>query len=314
MLGYDTANPLEVEPEFISDVGTKTREKVDYAILGTDGKPCILIEAKPCTEALEKHDSQLFRYFAATQVKFALLTNGIIYRFYTDLQAENRMDPSPFLEFDILNLKESLIPNIKKFAKGNFNVDDLAETANRLQYTAKIMQKLDTELNNPTDELLKYFLKDIHDGLKTKQVLEKLRPVAIEAFAQYLNEKFSERLRPVIDNIKKEEVKATEAPSQLVEEEKPAIITTDEEIEAFHIVRAILRRKVDIKRISFRDTVGYFSIILDGSRNKWICRFVFGESKKRMLLNNSEENIYIESLDDIYSHEDIITAALETLL
>lgn len=99
-LGYDVFNPEEFVPEFTADVGIKKGEKVDYAIL-QNGHPIILIEAKSIQERLEKHDSQLFRYFGTTTAKFAILTNGIVYRFYTDLDEQNKMDKVPFFEFNI---------------------------------------------------------------------------------------------------------------------------------------------------------------------------------------------------------------------
>ena len=96
MLGYDVFNPQEFVPEFTADVGIKKGEKVDYAII-QDGEPVILIECKSISENLNKHDSQLFRYFGTTSAKFAILTNGMEYRFYTDLDNPNKMDESPFL-------------------------------------------------------------------------------------------------------------------------------------------------------------------------------------------------------------------------
>ena len=76
VLGYDVFNPLEVIPEFISDVGTKKGEKVDYAII-KDGQIQILIEAKKIGEPLNiNHASQLFRYFHVTTARISILTNG----------------------------------------------------------------------------------------------------------------------------------------------------------------------------------------------------------------------------------------------
>ena len=65
MLGYDVFNPQEFVPEFTADVGIKKGEKVDYAIV-KDGSPVILVECKASSESLDKHDSQLFRYFGTT--------------------------------------------------------------------------------------------------------------------------------------------------------------------------------------------------------------------------------------------------------
>ena len=113
ILGYDVFNPIEFCPEYTADVGIKKGEKVDYAIL-EDGKPNILIECKSCSEQLDKHSSQLFRYFSTTPAKFGILTNGIIYRFYTDLEESNKMDLVPFLEINMENIKDSSINELKK--------------------------------------------------------------------------------------------------------------------------------------------------------------------------------------------------------
>jgi len=83
-LGYDIFNPEEVIPEFIADIGIKKGEKVDYAIQ-RNGMPVMLIECKWCNDCLDVYSSQLFRYFHTTQSRFALLTNGVSYLFYTDL-------------------------------------------------------------------------------------------------------------------------------------------------------------------------------------------------------------------------------------
>ena len=95
LLGYDVFNPLEFVPEFTADVGIKKGEKVDYAII-IDDEPLILIECKACNKPLEKHSSQLFRYFGTTSAKFAILTNGLTYQFFTDLDDKNKMDLRPY--------------------------------------------------------------------------------------------------------------------------------------------------------------------------------------------------------------------------
>lgn len=120
MLGYDVFNPQEFVPEFTADVGIKKGEKVDYAII-RDGQPVILIECKSISENLDRHDSQLFRYFGTTTAKFAILTNGIIYRFYTDLDSPNKMDDDPFLTINILDVRENQVPELKKFSKSVFD-------------------------------------------------------------------------------------------------------------------------------------------------------------------------------------------------
>ena len=96
VLGYDVFNPLEVVPEMDCDITKKKGEKIDYAIM-KDGSPIMLIECKHWKQDLNLHDNQLKRYYVASKAKFGVLTNGIVYRFYTDLIKENIMDDVPYL-------------------------------------------------------------------------------------------------------------------------------------------------------------------------------------------------------------------------
>ncbi|RYZ96434.1 MAG: restriction endonuclease, partial [Moraxellaceae bacterium] len=125
ILGYNVFDPLEVTPELISDIGTKKGEKVDYAIL-KDGKPIMLFECKKAGADLHiNHASQLFRYFHVTAARFGVLTNGLVYRFFTDLEQPNKMDEKPFFEFNILDFKERDVDELKKFAKAAFDLDTI---------------------------------------------------------------------------------------------------------------------------------------------------------------------------------------------
>ena len=131
LLGYDDSNPTEVEPEFVTDYGAKNVEKVDYAIL-KEGQPILIIECKHLLENLDKHYTQLHKYFHLTKARFAILTNGIQYNFYTDLDAANKMDEKPFLSFDITNIKEMQIKELAKFHKSGFDIGAILNTASEL--------------------------------------------------------------------------------------------------------------------------------------------------------------------------------------
>ena len=121
-LGYNVFDPREVIPEFVADIGTKKGEKVDYAVM-RNGTPIILFECKSANTELDHvHISQLFRYFSVTEARFGILTNGVLYRFFSDLEASNKMDSRPFLEIDLGDLHEPSIHELKKFAKQEFEV------------------------------------------------------------------------------------------------------------------------------------------------------------------------------------------------
>ena len=85
----------------------------------------------------------------------------------------------------------------------------------------------------------------------------------------------------------------------------PKIITTDEEIEAFHIIRAILCQSVQLDRVYYRDAQSYFAILFDDNNRKTLCRLYLSENKKYIGImdkNKNEDRILINSIDDIYKH------------
>ena len=146
LLGYDVFNPTEFCPEYTADVGIKKGEKVDYAIL-VNNEPVILVEAKSITKKLDKHSSQLFRYFVTTP-------NGITYQFYSDLEEPNKMDKEPFMEFDLLNLKDGQIEQIEKFHKKFLDVEDILNTASILKYNTLFKKYIEQQLKEPKHRLL----------------------------------------------------------------------------------------------------------------------------------------------------------------
>lgn len=198
IMGYDVFNPMEFTPEYTADVGIKKGEKVDYAVM-SQGNPIILIEAKWIGEKLDKHDSQLFRYFGTTTAKFAILTNGLIYKFYTDLDEPNKMDDSPFLEINMLDLKEAQIAELKKFHKSTFDVDEIITVASELKYSNDFKQTFASELQNPSDEMVKLFITSIYKGVKTQGVIEKFRPIVKKSLNQFISEMMNDRIKNALN-------------------------------------------------------------------------------------------------------------------
>lgn len=299
-LGYDLFNPEEVAYEYTADVGTKKGEKVDIAIL-KDGKPIILFECKNYGADLNKeHADQLYRYFSVTEARIAVLTNGVKYRFYTDLEEPNKMDQKPFMEFDLLNIQEPLVAELKKFTKSAFNLDKVLTVAGELKYTKEIKRILGEQLISPSQDFVKFFVPQVYSGWRTKQVYEQFTDITRSAFVQFINERITERLKSAMTPTKEE---PEEVLGKEQDELTPRIITTEEELEGFYIVKSILREVVDPSRIYQRDTVSYFGILLDDNRKKPICRLHFNRPQKYIGIfdiNKREEKIPIESVDDIY--------------
>lgn len=192
LLGYDPHNPLEVVPEFTADAGTKKGEKVDYAIL-KDGSPAILIECKAAGVELDKHTNQLLRYFGVTAARFGVLTNGIAYRFFTDLEKQNVMDEKPFLELNLLDIQDPLVDELEKFAKESFDVDNIRRTARKLKYTREIKRILTAEYESPTEDFVRFWLDNVYDGSKTQAIIEEFTPITKDAFQQFVDVQIRER-------------------------------------------------------------------------------------------------------------------------
>ncbi len=307
LLGYDVFNPLEVVPEYTADIGIKKGEKVDYAIL-QDNNPIILVECKHWKENLNVHSSQLHRYFHATKARFGLLTNGLKYRFYTDLEQKNVMDDEPFLEFDIENIKENAAIELKKFQKESFDVDKIINSASGLKYSTAIKEILMKEINDPSEEFVRFFTRQIYAGkVITKKVLEQFTEIVKKATNQAFKDIVSDRLKSALD---KEEDPVKED----VVEEESKVVTTEEEIEAFHIVRSIVRTSVDIERVVARDTQSYFGVLLDDNNRKPICRLHFNGGKKYLGVFDSdkkEERLLLERLEDIYLYSERIVDTIK---
>ena len=297
ILGYDVFNPNEFTPEFIADVGIKKGEKVDYAIILNE-EVSILIEAKSVNEKLQKHDSQLFRYFGTSKAKFAILTNGIIYKFYTDLEKINVMDTTPFLEVNLEDLKDSDIQELKKFQKENFDVDYILSAASDLKYLGQIKRVLKDEFSEPSDEFVKLILsKDVYNGVKTQSVIDKYKPLLKKSISYYVNELINERLQ----NAMKKEEDIEENSCALADDSN--IITTMEEMDAYYVVKSILSEYCDLNKIYYKDTLSYFGVLYDNKVTKWLCRIYLKENVKYIVIpdnENKEIRYDIDKINDIY--------------
>ncbi|MDA7088015.1 type I restriction enzyme HsdR N-terminal domain-containing protein [Pseudomonas sp. SA3-5] len=313
VLGYDVFDPREVTPEFVCDVGTKKGEKIDYAIL-KDGEVQILIECKKIGEPLNiNHASQLFRYFHVTNARISILTNGQVYKFFTDLDAPNKMDEKPFLELDLLDIDEHAVPELIKLTKSAFDVDSIVNSAGELKYVSQIKKEIASQFSKPDDDFVKFFASRVYEGMITQKVREQFAELTRKAVAQFLSDQVNDRLKSAMSGAIQPSYSAatptaTEASAeQLDEPADDKVMTTLEELEGYHIVKAIVRSVVDAKRIIQRDTQSYFGILLDDNNRKPICRLHFNRMQKYIGIFDQEKTETrhpISSLDEIYDFSD----------
>jgi hypothetical protein len=310
-MGYDVFNPMEVVPEFIADIGIKKGEKVDYAII-KDGEPIILIECKHWSADLDPHNSQLFRYFHTTKAKFGILTNGIVFRFYTDLVENNKMDEKPFFEFRIDDMKEAQVEKLKEFSKDSFNLEMINNTASELKYMSELRNLIVKEISDPTEEFAKYFARTVYHSVVTAKILDQFRNLVKRTFHQYINDSINERLKTALatEQQKANEIAQTELGEKPTE---PNVITTPEEIEAFYIIRAIVCAKVSVARIVIRDNQSYCGVLLDDNNRKPLCRLHFNGKKKQVSFfdEGKEEKVMIDENNQLYEFSSRLIKTIE---
>lgn len=201
LLGYDVFDPNQILPEYTCDVAMKKGEKIDYAIM-RDGDPVILVEAKRAGLKLQKQQQdQLYRYFTTNRCRIAVLTNGITYHFFSDINYPNVMDDDPFLSFNVLEDDEELfLPSLEQFHKSNFNIKEILSKAVFQKYVRVVEQTLKQDLINPSDEIVKYFLSrpEIKNGTRiTTQIIEKHRAATAEAMRKVMGATINTNIVPV---------------------------------------------------------------------------------------------------------------------
>lgn len=281
LLGYDVFNPFEFIPEYTADAGTKKGEKVDYAIM-VNNEPLILIEAKSLnTELSAKHINQLLRYFTVTKARFGILTNGIIYRFYSDLEEPNKMDTIPFFEFDLLNIKKDKVEELRQFQKDAFNMKNILDKASDLKYMTMIKNVISEQFHEPSDNFIKALIsKNIYSGARTQAVLDKFRIIVKKALNEYVNDLISQRISTVI---------TSDAMPQETSEIKNNAMLSDSEIEVLDYVKKMLHTNINIL---YKKTSRYAYMQIGELSTKWICRVYMRKTQKLFTLHKFEDSDY----------------------
>lgn len=295
-LGYDIYDPTVVQPEYVADFAKKKTsgpmEKVDYAI-HLQGAPAIFVECKAIDADLPRHDAQLARYFnAAPSVKTAILTNGIRYRFYTDLQEPNIMGSEPFFEFDILSFNDRDLETLRLFTRDVYDPTAVHTSAEDLIYVAKLTDLVGELLRNPSENFIRFLLGEIDlvAGKRlTAKVIDRFIPVVRKAIQTTLLDMATRSIK-----LGTEEPKPVAAPPppppqpEMASQPAPAaesaaskIVTTAEELEAHELIRSLCGdSSFSAKyKVGYKDAAGWFNVHIGGVRS-WFIR-LFCDTRRK---------------------------------
>lgn len=310
-LGYDVFDPTEVIPEMDCDLIKVKGEKIDYAII-KDGDPIMLIECKDSKQVLDLHSTQLQKYFVASKSRFGVLTNGIEWRFYTDIDKQNIMDTKPFLVVSMLDLSNDDIEQLKKFHKAYYNEQEIISTANELKYMTEIKAIVQNEITNPSPSFVKYFAKQVCSGSVWQSVIDQFTPFVKQAFSSVINDIIQDRLNSAIKN---EEQNTETLAINKTELDDSEIVTTQEELDAFEIVKAILSEKYDISDIYYKDFKTYFLVYYAKEPYWWICRLSLKRYSKFIIFpdkghSGNYEKVELSNINELYSLKDKLLEAM----
>jgi len=298
-LGFDVYDPTEMQPEFTADFVKKRQggpsEKVDYAI-HIKGEIALFIECKAIDVSLDNHSGQLSRYFnATTSVKTAILTNGIEYRFFTDLQTPNVMDPLPFFSFNVLNFSDREVDTLRAFTKEAYEAAGVHELGEELIFTGKVTGLVGELLRNPSEDFVRFLLgeADLVSGRVTARVVDKFTPIVRRAIQTTLVDMMTKSLQqeisepPPVAAAPPAVVAANSGVSVIQDAKGPLaaavaagqVVTTEEELRVFEVVKRLCAESATQKPISYKDTVSYFGLNL-GKVTHWFLRFVIREDRR----------------------------------
>lgn len=321
VLGYDVFDPREVVPEFTADVGVKKGEKVDYAIM-LDNEVQMLVECKKANGDLRmEHASQLYRYFSVTNARVAILTNGVEYQFYTDLDAPNRMDSKPFMVLDLGEVDETLLPELRKLTKASFDLGSVVDAAEKLKYLGALKRTLAEQFHEPDDEWVKFLAGRVYDKAFTRRARDQFTPLVKEAVSSFLDDQVNVRLKKALESTRPQAEAETVSSEPVAEEDLDrgtGIETTLEELEGYQVVKAIACSEVKPQRITHRDSKSYFAVLLDDNNRRPIARLHFNAKSKKYLgtfdADKNETRHLLKSMDEIYLHAEKIRAAVRSHL
>ncbi len=345
-LGYDIFDPTEVIPEFIADFATissKQREKVDYAIKIKEDI-VMIVEAKARDQKPTAHDGQLRKYFnCLVKTKVAIVTNGIEYRFFTDLLEKNIMDDEPFFSFNILNYEQKQIDSLKLFHRDNFDYIQIKNYAEEMVYLRGMTKIIDNILRTPSDDFIKLLISQfkkehpnyVVGGNITPKMIQKFKPLIEKSIKNSLVELMTQGISREMGKDITVSPEIDEAEPIELELETSAIETTDEELEAFAKVKTIASRsKIYKLEVQYKDVASYFGLNV-GRTTWWFLRFYLTPKKKSFVtrlpihevkalaagfevqemsasLGDAASRVIISSVNDLEQLSDLILKCYET--
>lgn len=333
ILGFNAYDPQKVKAEYGADFpGVKSGERVDYALF-CQGVPVMFIEAKSCKEKMDNHCPQLSRYFNSTpEVTISAITNGIEWRFFTDLKEKNIMDSTPFLRIMMDDIKDSDAEQLFRFRHDKFKPEALRTLAEESVYISAFVKVVSASLREVDHEFVRYVAGRANIGRQLNQrFIESITPLVRQAVERSVSEMvvsgLSSRTSPATPESNDNETNntAVDERADIVDSENPNIVTTYNERVLLEKIVSIAGQEHDLQA---KDTESYYSVLFQGKTNRWLVRYydkknrssiqlpidiseIAGNEIKRAGLEYDSNRIFIENPEDILRISGLILDSLQ---
>lgn len=194
------------------------------------------------------------------------------------------------------------------FRKSKFDIATILDAASALKFSTKAANFSRKQLDHPDDDFVKLVGKQIYEGTLTKNVVEQIRSAIQSALEMIVRTRIQDRLSVAFAD-SSSSTNNSEEPSGDAKNESE-IETTEEEIQAFQIVRAICAKVIDVERVTLRDAKSYCSIFVDDNNRKPLARLYFNTKSKISIgifaKEKREEKFEISSLRNIFKYSGIL--------
>ena len=198
LLDFDVRDPRKVQFEYVVDVRSNS-ERVDYAILGENQDPVILIEAKSASQDLSvrtKRDQIRSYADQIGSVKFMVLTNGVIWQWFkkkNDRFGNNVLADEPFLEYVALQPSTLELPFLNEVLDNN--LEHALQVAEKAELATGILEWLERQQSAETvDDILVGHLTKLLYGRNHPSSRLQVRSSLVKTFHQFIEGKILERL------------------------------------------------------------------------------------------------------------------------
>jgi predicted type IV restriction endonuclease len=236
--------------------------------------------------------------------RIGMVTNGIEYRFFTDLHNLHMMDSEPFFTFNILEYTDKDVENLNFFHRDIFDDAKINHYAEGLIYYRNMADLVDKLLQSPSDSFVKFLVSEMVSAAPECKMYSKINHRVIERFKPIVKKSIQKSLVDLVArSVNQQSSVVDDIPNHGVEAEiddandidiKAKVTTTDEEKQAFARIKVIVEESTNCKyKIDYRDTVSYFGVNLNGKANWWFLRLYLSSAKKTLIarLNSNEARI-----------------------